>query len=264
MPAKRTDRPQVILNMLAGRHEGVTVSDVMTATGDKMAATRNALFVMSTQGLVYCARHGATARWVLPEYSQQALQFVRAARPTTPPRKKAMPKPCEISDCCNVRYGHGYCYKHYKRWKKHGDPMAALRRYSNGHKTTRAETAERLERIVAILKFEPQGHRYADLAKRFGLTDDAMRKTLGRLSKEGLVVPVRHGHISLWTVPELAASVADRLVALPGPKPRVTKPYEADGYEDPILVVQRSLRPASECAPLVVRAPRSVFELASH
>jgi hypothetical protein len=31
---------------------------------------------------------------------------------------------CEIDDCTNRHYGHGFCNKHYKRWKKYGDPLS--------------------------------------------------------------------------------------------------------------------------------------------
>lgn len=29
---------------------------------------------------------------------------------------------CIIDDCDSPRFGHGYCNKHYKRWRKNGDP----------------------------------------------------------------------------------------------------------------------------------------------
>lgn len=37
-----------------------------------------------------------------------------------------MPRPisiCSIEDCETRVEGHGYCSKHYQRWKKYGDPM---------------------------------------------------------------------------------------------------------------------------------------------
>lgn len=32
-------------------------------------------------------------------------------------------KICEIDRCENKIHGHGYCSKHYWRWKRHGDPL---------------------------------------------------------------------------------------------------------------------------------------------
>lgn len=33
---------------------------------------------------------------------------------------------CDIDDCRNPHYGRGWCSKHYKRWKKTGDPATTL------------------------------------------------------------------------------------------------------------------------------------------
>jgi hypothetical protein len=34
-----------------------------------------------------------------------------------------MPNSCTIEDCGNRAFGHGFCNKHYKRWRKYGDPL---------------------------------------------------------------------------------------------------------------------------------------------
>lgn len=34
---------------------------------------------------------------------------------------------CTIADCEGVRVARGWCDKHYRRWKKHGDPLATKR-----------------------------------------------------------------------------------------------------------------------------------------
>lgn len=31
---------------------------------------------------------------------------------------------CEVEGCSGKVFGHGWCNKHYKRWRKHGDPLA--------------------------------------------------------------------------------------------------------------------------------------------
>jgi hypothetical protein len=33
---------------------------------------------------------------------------------------------CTVDGCSSVCFGHGYCNKHYKRWKKHGDPLVVV------------------------------------------------------------------------------------------------------------------------------------------
>lgn len=30
---------------------------------------------------------------------------------------------CTIDDCSDNAFGHGYCNKHYKKWRKYGDPL---------------------------------------------------------------------------------------------------------------------------------------------
>lgn len=36
---------------------------------------------------------------------------------------------CLIGDCGRPRHGHGYCGVHYKRWKRHGDPLRTTKPY---------------------------------------------------------------------------------------------------------------------------------------
>lgn len=31
---------------------------------------------------------------------------------------------CSVPECGGPNYGHGLCHKHYRRWKRHGDPLA--------------------------------------------------------------------------------------------------------------------------------------------
>lgn len=45
-----------------------------------------------------------------------------------------MYRACEIADCEQLHFGRGYCNKHYKRWRKTGDPLT----------TTRAEVHQRV------------------------------------------------------------------------------------------------------------------------
>lgn len=35
----------------------------------------------------------------------------------------ATPRLCSIPDCGKRVYGHGWCSKHYQRWRRHGDPL---------------------------------------------------------------------------------------------------------------------------------------------
>jgi hypothetical protein len=39
---------------------------------------------------------------------------------------------CTVEGCDTVNYGHGYCNKHYKRWRKTGDPLSVSRVYRVG------------------------------------------------------------------------------------------------------------------------------------
>jgi hypothetical protein len=45
-----------------------------------------------------------------------------------------MPKPisyCSVDGCEERCVGHGFCRKHYKRWRKYGDPSVTHRAYRN-------------------------------------------------------------------------------------------------------------------------------------
>lgn len=35
-------------------------------------------------------------------------------------------KTCDIEDCERKHYGRGWCERHYRRWRKHGDPLVTL------------------------------------------------------------------------------------------------------------------------------------------
>lgn len=37
-----------------------------------------------------------------------------------------VPKTCSIADCEQASRARGYCHKHWKRWRKHGDPSVVL------------------------------------------------------------------------------------------------------------------------------------------
>lgn len=39
---------------------------------------------------------------------------------------------CSIEGCEDVARGHGYCSKHYTRWRRYGDPLYRARRYHKG------------------------------------------------------------------------------------------------------------------------------------
>lgn len=49
---------------------------------------------------------------------------------------------CSIADCEGKRHGHGLCFKHYKRWRVHGDPSVVLIR--------RIEPGERFGRLIVL------------------------------------------------------------------------------------------------------------------
>lgn len=36
---------------------------------------------------------------------------------------------CVIPECGKFVHGHGWCFKHYQRWRAHGDPLALLPSY---------------------------------------------------------------------------------------------------------------------------------------
>ena len=50
---------------------------------------------------------------------------------------------CSVAECDNPRYGYGFCSKHYRRWKKHGDPHGGPRVY----KTPAEAFAARTEKV---------------------------------------------------------------------------------------------------------------------
>jgi hypothetical protein len=35
-------------------------------------------------------------------------------------------EPCVIEDCENLQNARGWCYAHYNRWKRHGDPLTLV------------------------------------------------------------------------------------------------------------------------------------------
>lgn len=41
--------------------------------------------------------------------------------PTAPDPKRTL---CKIPDCDNAHYSRGWCATHYRRWKRHGSPLA--------------------------------------------------------------------------------------------------------------------------------------------
>lgn len=44
------------------------------------------------------------------------------------PRISRPARACSIEGCDDVHFGRGWCRKHYKRWRSHGDPLAVHRR----------------------------------------------------------------------------------------------------------------------------------------
>lgn len=39
---------------------------------------------------------------------------------------------CSVEGCDGTARGHGYCSKHYTKWRRHGDPLHSERRYHKG------------------------------------------------------------------------------------------------------------------------------------
>ena len=48
---------------------------------------------------------------------------------------------CTIDECDSRHYGHGYCDRHYRRWRRHGDPHAGT--WHDAEARIRAQTVER-------------------------------------------------------------------------------------------------------------------------
>lgn len=40
------------------------------------------------------------------------------------PSKPAVTRKCEVDGCEGVHYGRGFCWAHYRRYRRHGDPLA--------------------------------------------------------------------------------------------------------------------------------------------
>lgn len=47
-------------------------------------------------------------------------------------RHKAVERGCTIDSCSTAHYAHGFCNKHYQRWKATGDPLGSRPRKKRG------------------------------------------------------------------------------------------------------------------------------------
>jgi hypothetical protein len=46
---------------------------------------------------------------------------------------------CSVSDCAAEAKRRGWCFKHYQRWQKHGDPLLGKSQRPNGSGSTRPD-----------------------------------------------------------------------------------------------------------------------------
>lgn len=49
--------------------------------------------------------------------------IAKPAAPKPEPKPKPVAPPCTIEGCEGKHHSRGWCHLHYKRWRKHGDPM---------------------------------------------------------------------------------------------------------------------------------------------
>lgn len=55
-------------------------------------------------------------------------RWARYGDPLTVTKPRGIRSVCSLTDCDDVVEGYGYCRKHYKRWRKHGDPAITRQR----------------------------------------------------------------------------------------------------------------------------------------
>jgi len=85
---------------------------------------------------------------------------------------------CDVEGCCKRHIARGWCYKHYKRWQEHGNPMTVLEKdYShmmgNSFKRTHGMTETRFFSVWREMK--ARCHRKAN-------------KSYGRYGGRGITV----------------------------------------------------------------------------
>lgn len=72
---------------------------------------------------------------------------------------------CKISDCGRQHLGHGFCNRHYLRFKRHGDPLGGAWRVARPTRLTNTQRPSReiIKRLCAVCGAQIRRRKYCSL-----------------------------------------------------------------------------------------------------
>jgi hypothetical protein len=87
-------------------------------------------------------------------------------------RVEGKPRTCDIKGCKEPHEARGWCSKHYHRWRTWGDPLHTRR---GAARTPAGKIFRHAPGDVAkVAQLHDDGLSYAEIAKRLGLTKNAV------------------------------------------------------------------------------------------